>query len=618
MSERYAICGLPGLLLTLCVLFALVPGRGLWIIDPDAAAYVGLARSLAAGDGYTLAGIPHAKFPPGFPLILSLAVRLARDPQAYGLMRDLVALAGLLSVGLCYPLARLLLGLRPRGALLLCVAASTSIFLLQYCVAFLRSETWFTAFLLASLLSGEIWRRDGGLRRAALTGILAGAAIFTRTAGVVLVPALLIARLIDLHPCALRLRRGVLAEVLLFAAAAAVLPGAFAARNGSLPPAQRSSGYLDELLAPYALDLTKNVDLGAERIHPCGPEMAARVTNNLAVLALSLGKFLTNNQKGANLAVDPRSDPDHLRMRPGGYLLLFLLAVGLLGAARDNRVLLVAFALAYIALYLIWPFNQQQRFYMPIQPLLLYLLLRGCQPPWAVAAGLAAAPAGRALLGVLLVIPPVALAFGHSDQPTLFGRYSAEYFIMLCGAAGVAAIALLATVVLRGRRLDAVRVATAGARYGSVMIVAGLTLGVVPCVRSLIAEHARFVAERHEHPVAPRFAKLIAAPELVEIFQILLDRARPGDLVMSDIPKIIHVATGLDTTPARVNTRTGEVFLDAGDGRRARFVYISRELPQVFAAFRAHEDLFDVLHEIALTEGDVTIPIRLYEVRDQR
>ena len=59
---------------TLAVLLSQAPGRGLWVIDPDAAAYVGLARSLAEGSGYTLAGVPHAKFPPGFPAYLATGI----------------------------------------------------------------------------------------------------------------------------------------------------------------------------------------------------------------------------------------------------------------------------------------------------------------------------------------------------------------------------------------------------------------------------------------------------------------------------------------------------------------------------------------------------------------
>ena len=43
-----------------------------WWLGPDTGLYVSLADSLARGEGYTLAGRPHAHVPPGFPALLAL------------------------------------------------------------------------------------------------------------------------------------------------------------------------------------------------------------------------------------------------------------------------------------------------------------------------------------------------------------------------------------------------------------------------------------------------------------------------------------------------------------------------------------------------------------------
>ena len=57
--------------------------------------YVGLARSLAAGDGYTMEGVTHTLYPPAYPLLLSIIHRL--DPRGWAWMYMLNALCGSLA-----------------------------------------------------------------------------------------------------------------------------------------------------------------------------------------------------------------------------------------------------------------------------------------------------------------------------------------------------------------------------------------------------------------------------------------------------------------------------------------------------------------------------------------
>ena len=47
-----------------------------WHASPDSALYMGLARSLIAGDGYTFNYAPHAMVPPLFPLIVAGEMKL--------------------------------------------------------------------------------------------------------------------------------------------------------------------------------------------------------------------------------------------------------------------------------------------------------------------------------------------------------------------------------------------------------------------------------------------------------------------------------------------------------------------------------------------------------------
>ena len=45
------------------------------IVNPDSMQFLGLGRSLAHGDGYTLNGQAYGKFPPVLPLLLKMPVQ---------------------------------------------------------------------------------------------------------------------------------------------------------------------------------------------------------------------------------------------------------------------------------------------------------------------------------------------------------------------------------------------------------------------------------------------------------------------------------------------------------------------------------------------------------------
>lgn len=171
MTRDHARAALALLLALTAAVLCMAPGRGYWVVDPDAAAYVGLAQSLARGDGFAFQGVPHAKFPPGFPAWLALAIRLSGDPENWAALRDAVSIAGVACVWLTYLVGRRLLRASRELAVVLATLTATSVFFVQYAVAFLRSEPLFTALFLAALVLGEDFRRRGGARRAALCGL---------------------------------------------------------------------------------------------------------------------------------------------------------------------------------------------------------------------------------------------------------------------------------------------------------------------------------------------------------------------------------------------------------------------------------------------------------------
>jgi len=677
LSPRRAVALLALLVAVVGALLFTAPGRGYWVIDPDAAAYVGLARSVVAGDGYALQGVPHGKFPPGFPGVLALAISVTGDPACYGAMRDLVTLFGLLDVVLAYAVGRRVLKLAPGGALLLAFASATSIYLVQYSVAYLRSETLFTACFLGALLAGESWRERCGWRGALAAGLLCAAAVSVRSAGLAAIAGIALARLFGSLVCCADtvstthgsprhsregaaaaprgaaaasrppaaaatlsddgaegrddaagagrggrfgpdLRPGTLAQVLLFAAlgVAPMLAQKAYVSSRSAPLGAASSDYGDELFAAAPLDLTKNVDVARPTIEPFSSAMAERVRGNLAALGLSLGKFVANDNRGANLAVSSRNGALH----PGGYALLLLLALGLVAAARAGLVRAVASTLVYLGLYAIWPFNQQQRFYQPLAPVLLVLLAWGARPVLGAALRAASSRAGRIALAVGTMALALGLAAIRSDSPVVAGRWSRTYAVLIAGVWLAGIVLGVLAVRLRSRTLDLSGARPVAERIALAMLALAWVVSFSGSLRELRAEHAAFLAQRAARPVAPRFEHIKTNPELLGLLDALLTRARKDDLVMTDIPKMVHELTGLRTTPLRFDTSERTLVLDTPQGR-PNFLYYSPELPDVSAmidAWRlAHPGQLVAEHSVELHEGALTIPLALYRVAPQ-
>lgn len=588
------------LALTAGALFA-APGRGTWLVDPDSAAYVGLARSLAAGEGYTLQGEPHRKFPPGFPFALALVIRAAGDPEAFGPMRDLVCAASVLAVWLTYLLGRRLFCFGRGSSLLLAFFFAASVFTHQYAVAFLRSEPAFTVPFLGGLLAAQSALRRCRTARAAGAGLLLGAAALVRTAGVTTTPAVALGG-------ALATRRARPWLLLLLCGLAP--PAAFAVRNALVAPAD-APGYVEEFFSAYALDRTKDVDVDMPRIDAAG--MARRIGANAAVLAASLGKFLVNDNAGANLATDPRSR----RLRPGGLLLLAWLLLGLAVAWRRGAHIAVLAAVAYVATFLVWPFDQQQRFYLPLLPILLALLGLAAVEAVRRLARLHQRPLGFAALVLVAAAATAGAASVRSDRAEILGRWSPKWALLVAGLAAATGVLVAARFVRVIRRLPPERLARRVLLGAAGLFVLLHAAQAFRFHRALRAEHRAFLESRALHPVPERFARLKGIPELFEMLATLLEHARPGDVVMSDIPKIVHVTTGLRAVPFRFSSVRLEVYPEH-QGRPVRFLYFSREIPQASAAFdafvRRNAQRLRPLYQARVAEETADVPIALYEL----
>ncbi|MEW6272922.1 MAG: glycosyltransferase family 39 protein, partial [Thermodesulfobacteriota bacterium] len=163
--------------------------RDFWDARPDAARYLLAARSLAAGDGYTVMGEPFRLRPPGFSALLAPLV--AWRGFDFALLNAFVSVVGVVAVVLLYAL------LLPRVGAVVAFATALVVWLnpqLQALVNQVLSDVPGLALALAALLvlrranARRSWQSEVAL------GIALAAAAYVRSANLLLVPALLLDR----------------------------------------------------------------------------------------------------------------------------------------------------------------------------------------------------------------------------------------------------------------------------------------------------------------------------------------------------------------------------------------------------------------------------------------
>lgn len=574
------------LILGLATLGALLGSavRDVWTIDPDAAAYVTLGRSLAAGDGYVLDGLPHGKYPPGLPMLVAALVPLA-GAEGYASFHVALTVLLLVAAGASFVLARQL-GHGPLLALVVAAAVGTSLTLFDLSVRYLRTEILFLAMSLAALLLARRALTTGGRGwQALLAGLAMAATMATRLAGVTLlvVPAWHLLRPAD--PEGGR-RRAALLLVLGLA-----FPAAWVVRGQQIGAEfPDAPDYGAELLAAAPRDLTKTVPEDLPRVDAAG--MVQRVVGNLAVFARACGVLLTNvDNTGQILAA--------------GAALAALVLLGLLrmlaagGARRDASL----YVLATLALYLIWPFNQQERFYVPLLPWLLLAGGEGLAWAWNIARRLTEGRTGKLAVVGGLALVTVALALRRSNAPTLLGRWSPSYAAVL---AALALATLAAALWLRRRELPALRT-------GHALLLPLLFVGPFLHERFVawpeqVKEH---IAHRQAAPVDGPLASIHVNVLLEELALHLVANTPPDAVLMTDVPKIMAILTGRRCVPFRYRREPPSVTTDDAD-----YVFYTREIPDVAAIMDACADRFDVaLRLTPVWDGTREVEPVLYAVR---
>ncbi len=541
-----------------------------WSLDPDAAAYVRLARSLADTGTYALDGIPHGKYPPGLPLMLSWLTESVQS--SYATMH--MALVGFLALGVLAS-AGVLRKLEYSDVVIVAIALATAFSqtFFELSVRYLRTEVLFFALSTLSLLAMLV---SLGPRRGAegdgecgpsvaatlLGGLLMVAAIATRLAGVTLLVVPAWALLRHGAPRATRV------HAVLLALLAVASIGAWQFRGEQIRVDHPTAvDYGGEMLASEPRDLTKVRQIDNPPLSSAA--MKTRLVRNADVFARASATLLTNTARAKERL-------------PVGLFFAALIAIGLLRLLLMRghwmRQAVAVYALGTIALYAVWPFNQQERFYVPLLPWLLLAGGEGLAFSWATARVLSKTKALRVVIVLVALAAWVVLALQRSDHPALLGRYSNAYAGMLAALAG--GIAVLAAVLHRGQ-------------LPKLPLTAAL---VVPLLFALPWAQRRFIewpahvaaVQAHVHDCGA-FGPVFVHPVIRGMADVITANTTPSDVVMTDVPKMMAVLTERRCVPFVYGL--APPVIEPGE---ADVVYYSGELVEAV----------DVLDKIVVTGGD--------------
>lgn len=349
----------------------------------DDAGYLQLARELrhfSYRDVQDVLAPAHARFPPGFPLLLALVGPLVGDNV--DALIAVVSLCSAASIFLLYAAARPRVG--DEIAVLCALLYAINPITLQY-AGILMAEAPFR--LLVTIALWALTREDESPWFSVLAGGATCAAALTRSAGVVFIVALMAYWVLQ--------RR--YRPALLLGVAAACTVGAWLYYTFTAPDPETRRLYV--------------ADLGARAQRPDQPGMIEQIVRRLVPRTrLYMQRYLPSTLAFPTI---PRTPVDNALW---SLAVVVFGSTGLVALWRRWRAATL-YVLAYIALLAVWRWALQ-RFLDPIIPLLFLVLLTGA----AAVAGRVRPGARRAVLGALAAL----LVVGAMQEVVpYFRRYAA-------------------------------------------------------------------------------------------------------------------------------------------------------------------------------------------------
>jgi len=333
-----------GLALAVILLLAMQI-RDWWNPTTDAVSYFSIARSVWSGRGLTNLGDRRLHFAPGYPLLICPLFLLPHPFLWLSIARCVFALAALVAV---YRWVREMLS--------------------EYAAVFVTAATacnisfWFYYRTPLSDLPMMLWmfwaalaaRRALAARAAAgVTGWCAGAAVLVAAASATRQAALAVgvgATAVAVHEA---VARRVSWRRALLTAAAMLLPAALGLA---------ALAYYDGAMAGSDLNQTYVTKLQSALAAPL-----AQIAVGLHLRVADVGRLLIPGTWSSYARPGQWLDPNMLVDLP----LVMLVAAGWWKLARRARDPLLWSMPLYVGLYVLWPYDQGTRFFMPILPVLL-------------------------------------------------------------------------------------------------------------------------------------------------------------------------------------------------------------------------------------------------------
>jgi len=356
----------------------------------DGSIYLATARSLLAGDGYTYLDAPYRVRPPGLSLLLTpVLAAFGHDQLA---LNALILMFGLLGVVLLF------VHQRPRLGGPLALLVSLAIWLnpgyQKYATQILSDVPGLAAAFLC-LLVARWSHREPSLRREVILGLCIGLATYLRSALILLLPALWLARL--LRP-SLRLRDG--AAVAKFAlrslipvglvVAAVVLP--WSIRNAAVAP----TGPVDQtVIYDYSTAQWHTSWTDPESPWISLPDLLARVDQRSHQIVRSLGTRMLWGT--ASAAPSPRA------LDPGETALTAILLLGLVWQMIVRRDMASIFAFSTLCVLLVY-FDYHARLGLPVYVIALAACVERARDSFGRVLGAARGALLVALLLVCLIV----------------------------------------------------------------------------------------------------------------------------------------------------------------------------------------------------------------------
>ena len=374
-------------------------------VGHDAARYLMLAKSLAAGDGYRALNLPGTPpftlYPPGLPLLLTpMYLLFPQAPGNLGAMQLIPALLGWLSVPLVYGTLRKQTGMSSLLSCMITLAAFLANLAVTFTVRYPVSEAPYAFFSFAAmlLLTRAISVGDRGDSTKsnwilALASLLIACSYLVREVGLALFGATVVYFLLQRSP-----KRALVVGIVF---AAAIAPWAY--RNVGVGSGLLGNRDYHEqfLLLDFSQPHLGRIAGPADILRRLGSNLQGHATQTVLQLMfppLRAGRsvlVLWIERHGLTWAVDAL-----------GTSLLLLMVVGFAGSVARRVKLFDLYVLFYAGMILMPPWYEPRNL-VPISPLLLYYLVSGVRTvirPLRLGADRADGISKQVALGVLTLI----------------------------------------------------------------------------------------------------------------------------------------------------------------------------------------------------------------------